>query len=100
MTSARIASSSAPSVSICSRLRWAIGLSSVCCRFSSLTMVMSRLSVVDDARAGGGADAGLDLDAVALAGVGDDEVAVAQVAHGTLLEREDAAEADAHAAAA
>ncbi len=52
--------------------------------------------------AGGRVDAGLDRYAAGpgLAGDGDGERAVAQVAHGALLQRDDAAHADAHPAAA
>ena len=53
--------------------------------------------MVEVAGAGGGGDAGLDRHAVA--GLGGGDLAGAQVAHGALAQRQDAAEADAHPAA-
>src|SRR5687768_6386478 len=90
----RISSSSLPSSSMSSAVRWAMGLVGFFCR-----AVMGRsLSVVDVAGAGGGADTGLDEDAVTRRRGG--ELAVAQVAHGALAQRQHAAEADAHPASA
>src|SRR3982750_3529725 len=90
-----------PMISMASADRWAIGLSGFFC--SAVTVPAPLLgavgrSVVDVARAGGGADAGLDEHAVARGG--DGQLAVAQVAHGALPKRQHAAVADAHAAAA
>ena len=62
-----------------------------------LLVVSVAVSQVDVAGAGGGGHAGLDEDAVAGRGGGD--LAVAQVAHGALAQRQHAAEADAHPAA-
>src|SRR5687768_8027811 len=91
-TCSRIASSSRPSCSMSSAVRWAMGL----CAFFWMA-VMSVSSELDVAGAGGGVDAGLDADSVALGGGGDG--AVAQVAYGTRAQRHDAAEADPHPAA-
>src|SRR3954451_21542485 len=107
ITSARIASSSLPSCSMSSGLRWAIGLSDffwiVVIGFLPVAWVVGSVvgSVVERARPGGRVDAGLDehAAAVGLAGDGRGQVAAAQVAHGALLEREHAAVADAHPAA-
>src|SRR5215212_12181255 len=93
-------SSSLPMSSMSSAVRWAIGFSGFFC---SVVMVCvapllgSGRSVVDVARAGGGADARLDEDAVTGRRGGD--LAVAQVADGALAQRQHAAVADAHAAA-
>src|SRR4028119_658657 len=99
MTLWRMSSSSLPMSSMSSAVRCSIGFSVFFCstvmRCSSSGL---EWSVVDVAGAGGGADAGLDEDAVARRGRGD--LAVAQVPDGALAQREDAAEADAHAAAA
>src|SRR3954452_17357871 len=91
----RMVSSSLPMISMSSAERWAIGFSDFFC---STVTVVSRSSVVDVAGAGGGAHAGLDEDAVPRGGRGD--LAVAQVADGALAQRQHAAVADAHAAAA
>src|SRR3978361_698293 len=98
MTSWRMASSSRPRVSMSSALRWAMGLSGFFCSAVMSAPRWVGRSVVDLAGAGGGADAGLDEDAVAGRGGGD--LARAQVADGALPQGQDAAEADAHAAAA
>src|SRR3954451_24990396 len=94
-------SSSLPMSSMSSAVRWAIGFSGFFC--SVVTVCVAPLlgsgrSVVDVAGAGGGADAGLDEDAVTRRGGGD--LAVAQVADRALAQRQHAAVADAHAAAA
>src|SRR3954465_11046199 len=94
-TSWRMVSSSLPMISTSSAERWAIGLSGFFC---TAVTVVSRWSVVDVAGAGGGAHAGLDEDAVTGRRGGD--LAVAQVAHGALAQRQHAAVADAHPAAA
>src|SRR3954464_12036734 len=94
-------SSSLPMISMSSADRWAIGLSGFFC--SAVTVPAPLLgavgrSVVDVARAGGGADAGLDEHAVARGG--DGQLAAAQGAHGALPKRPHAAVADAHPAPA
>src|SRR6478735_426708 len=96
-TSWRIASSSMPSCSTSSGVRCAVGFTGFL-----VMVVISSLLVVEVARAGGRVDAGLDAYAAGsgLAGDCDGEGAVAQVAHRTLLHRDDAAHADAHPAAA
>src|SRR3982751_817919 len=94
-------SSSLPMISMSSADRGAIVLSGFFCRAvtvpAPLLGAVGR-SVVDVAAAGGGADAGLDQDGVPRGG--DGQLAVAQVAHGALPQRQHAAVADAHAAAA
>src|SRR3712207_8140578 len=99
MTLWRMSSSSLPMSSMSSAVRCSIGLSAFFCR-TVMRCGSSGLewSVVDVAGAGGGADAGLDEDAVARRGRGD--LAVAQVPDGALAQRQHAAEADAHPAAA
>src|SRR3712207_4989027 len=97
-TSWRMVSSSLPSSSMSSAVRWAIGLSLF---FWPAVMSGSSVSgrlVADVAGAGGGGHAGLDEDAVP--GRGDGQLPVAQVAHGALAQRQHAAVANAHAAAA
>src|SRR3712207_5250095 len=99
MTDCRRSSSSLPISSMSSAVRWAIGLWDFFCRtVTRRGSSVSGRSVVDVAGAGGGADAGLDEDAVPGGGGGD--LAGAQVADGALAQREHAAVADAHAAAA
>src|SRR4051794_414043 len=97
-TSWRMVSSSLPMISMSSADRWAIGFSFFFCRAVTVRLLFSGRSVVDVAGAGGGAHAGLDENAVALGGCGD--LAVAQVAHRALAQRQHAAVADAHAATA
>src|SRR3712207_4560288 len=99
MTLWRMSSSSLPMSSMSSAVRCSTGLSAFFCR-TVMRCGSSGLewSVVDVAGAGGGADAGLDQDAVAGRGRGD--LAIAQIADGALSQREHAAVADAHAAAA
>src|SRR5215218_3796349 len=97
-TSWRMVSSSLPRSSMSSAVRWAIGFSFFFCRAVTVRLLFSGRSVVDVAGAGGGAHAGLDEDAVS--GGGDGQFAVAQVADGALPQRQHAAVADAHAAAA
>src|SRR3954453_11234264 len=104
----RIVSSSIPICSMSSGVRWAVGFSGflVIAVMGMPLLVSWRAglggqlvgSVVDVARVGGGADAGLDEDAVARGGGG--ELAVAQVAHRALAQRQHTPEADAHPAAA
>src|SRR3954463_14257508 len=86
--------------SMSSGVRCAIGFSGLFCStvMSGGSSCGAAGSVVDVARAGGGADAGLDEDAVTGGRGGD--LAGAQVADGALPEREHAAVADAHPAAA
>src|SRR6478735_8905947 len=99
MTSWRIASSSMPSCSMSSGVRCAVGLTG----FFVMTVIsVPFVSVVDVARAGGRVDAGLDGYAAGagLAGHRDGQRAVAQVADGTRPQRQHAAHADAHPAAA
>src|SRR5690349_18331919 len=95
----RMASSSMPSISMSSGVRCAIWLSGFL-----VIIVMAGSppspSVVEAALAGRRVDAGLDLDAAALVGHGRGDGAGAQVTHAALLERQHAAEADAHPAAA
>merc|ERR1712000_556948 len=91
MTDCRIASRRRPMSSMSASDRCAVGLT------GCLVMTVMRVSFsegVDAAGAGSGADTGLDRDAVGpgLAGGRDGELAVAQVAHGALAERDDAAE--------
>src|SRR3712207_6226206 len=95
-TSWRLVSSSLPMISMSSADRCAIGFSG----FFWITVMngSDQRSVVDGAGAGSGADAGLDEHAVARGG--DGQLTVAQVAHGTLAQRQHAAVADAHAATA
>src|SRR3954471_14549222 len=99
-TSWRIASSSMPSCSMSSGVRWAVGFSGF---LVMAVMVSPRdLSVVEVARPRGRVDAGLDRYA-ARAGLPrhrDGDRAVAEVADGALLHRQHAAHADAHPAAA
>src|SRR3954467_15373563 len=97
-TSWRMVSSSLPMISMSSADRWAIGFWDFFCSAVTVRLLFSGRSVVDVAGAGGGAHAGLDEDAVAGRGGGD--LAVAQVADGALAERQHAAVADAHPAAA
>src|SRR5919112_2889635 len=97
-TSSRMVSSSLPSISMSSADRWAIGFSGFFCSAVTVRLLVSGRSVVDVAGAGGGAHAGLDEHAVPGGGGGD--LAVAQVAHGALAQRQHAAVADAHAAPA
>src|SRR3712207_5766950 len=99
MTLWRMSLSSLPMSSMSSAVRCSIGFSVFFCR-TVMRCGSSGLewSVVDVAGAGGGADAGLDEDAVAGRGRGD--LAVAQVPDGALAQRQHAAEADAHPAAA
>src|SRR6478735_4175298 len=106
MTDWRIASSSTPICSTSSGVRCPIGLWVFFCRTVMVTPLVRgsgglwNRSVVDDAGAGGCGDAGLDRDALALglAGGGGRDGSGAQVAHGSLAQGQDAAEADAHAA--
>ena len=89
-----------------SAVRWSMGLVGFFCRAVMVApwLLVVRAcrdqveAVVDVAGAGGGADAGLDQDAVTRRRGG--ELAVAQVAHRALAQRQHAAEADAHPAAA
>src|SRR3954449_10823389 len=97
-TSWRMVSSSLPMISMSSAERWAIGFSGFFCRTVTVRLLFSGRSVVDVAGAGGGAHAGLDEDAVTGRRGGD--LAVAQVADGALAQRQHAAVADAHPAAA
>src|SRR6478735_2021281 len=96
-TSWRIASSSMPSCSMSSGVRCAVGFTGF-----FVMAVISSLLVVDVARPGGRVDAGLDRYAAGagLPRYGGRDGAVAQVAHGALLQRDHAAHADAHPAAA
>src|SRR4051812_28892676 len=75
MNSARIASSSAPMFSMSPGERWSMGLVGFFCRTVMVTpsarLRVVGVEVVDRAGAGGGVDAGLDLDPVALVGGGD-----------------------------
>src|SRR3954471_11518398 len=94
-------SSSLPMISMSSADRWAIGFSGFFC--SAVTVPAPLLgavgrSVVDVAAACGGAYAVLEQDAAPRGGNG--QLAVAQVAHGALPQRQHAAVADPHAAAA
>src|SRR3954451_5239044 len=97
-TSWRVVSSSLPMISMSSADRWAIGFWDFFCSAVTVRLLFSGRSVVDVAGAGGGAHAGLDEDAVTGRRGGD--LAVAQVAYRTLAQRQDAAVADAHPAAA
>src|SRR3954471_991361 len=100
-TSWRMVSSSLPMISMSSAERWAIGFSGFFCRAVTVPAPLLGAvvrSVVDVAGAGGSADAGLDQDAVPRGG--DGQLAVAQVAHGALPQRQHAAVADAHPAPA
>src|SRR4051812_6659559 len=99
-TSWRIASSSIPSCSMSSGVRWAVGFSGFL--VMAVIGVSSVGSVVEVARPRGRVDAGLDWHAArtGLAGDGDGERAVAEVAHRALPHRQHAAHADAHPAAA
>src|SRR6478735_5637808 len=94
-TSWRIASSSMPSCSMSSGVRWAVGFTGFL-----VMAVISSLLVVEVARPGGRVDAGLDAYAAGpgLTGDRDGEGAVAQVAHRALLHRHDAPHADPHPA--
>src|SRR6478735_1384350 len=83
MTSSRIASSSRPSSSICSAVRWAVG-----------SMAVNVFLPFDVAGARCGGHTGLDEDAR----LGRGDLAGAQVADGAGPERGDAAETDAHTA--
>src|SRR6476661_6909234 len=111
MIDCRIASSSTPSSSMSSGVRWATGFVVFFCRtvigvsfgvrLIELVEIigLDRLdrpwrSVVEVAGAGGGGDAGLDADAVSGGGSGD--LAGAQVADRALAHRQHAAVADAH----
>ena len=76
-----------------SAVRWAVGSSVIALIVLMLNLLCLKFDV---AGASGCGDAGLDLDVVAGSGGGD--VAGAQVAHGALPQRHDAAEADAHPA--
>src|SRR3954452_16711381 len=103
MICSRMASSSRPRFSMSSDVRWATFAFMVFMVFvSNLLGVEGRGQKgragleVDVAGARGGGDAGLDLDVVTGGCRGD--VAGAQVAHGALTQRNDAAEADAHPA--
>src|SRR3954467_8472219 len=94
-------SSSLPMISMSSADRWAIGFSGFFC--SAVTVPAPLLgavgrSVVDVAAAGGGADTGLDQDAVPRGG--DGQLTGARVASGDIPQRAHLAVADAHAAAA
>src|SRR3954452_367432 len=93
-----MSSSSLPMSSMSSGVRCSIGLSAFFCRTVMRGSSRPVRSVVDVAGAGGGADAGLDEDAVPGDGGGD--LAGAQVADGALAQGQHAAVADAHAAAA
>src|SRR3712207_3432872 len=93
-----MSSSSLPMSSMSSGVRCSIGLSAFFCSTVMRGLPAVSGSVVDVAGAGGGADAGLDEDAVP--GDGGGHLAGAQVADGALAQREHAAVADAHAAAA
>src|SRR3954452_21562974 len=84
-------SSSRPRFSMSSAFRCAIGFCSWRCR-----VVMKVPLEVDVAGARCCGDTGLDQDAVTGCGGGD--VAIAKVAYGSLAQRSDAAEADAHPA--
>src|SRR5829696_8296274 len=64
-TSWRMVSSSLPMISMSSADRWAIGFSGFFCRTVTVRLLFSGRSVVDVARAGSSADAGLDEHAVA-----------------------------------
>src|SRR3954447_24017715 len=97
-TSWRMVSSSLPMISMSSADRWAIGFSGFFCSAVTVRLLFSGRSVVDVAGAGGGAHAGLDEDAVPRGG--DGELAVAEIADRALAQRQHAAVADAHAAAA
>src|SRR3954451_3444866 len=97
-TSWRMVSSSLPMISMSSADRWAIGFWDFFCNAVTVRLLFSGRSVVDVAGAGGGAHAGLDEDAVTGRRGGD--LAVAQVADGALPQRQHAAVADAHPAAA
>ena len=98
MTSARIASSSRPISSMSSAVRWAIGLSVFFCM--TVMVLLRSVSLVGQwSMSQGPAAAETQVwieDAVAGRGGGD--LAGAQVAHGALAQRQDAAEADAHPA--
>src|SRR5688572_6438612 len=94
----RMVSSSLPRSSMSSAVRCAIGFSLFFCRAVIVRLLFSGRSVVDVAGAGRGAHAGLDEDAVP--GGGHGQLAVAQVPHRALAQRQHAAVADAHAAAA
>src|SRR6478735_4725462 len=96
-TSWRMASSSRPSCSMSSGVRCAVGFTG----FFVMAVIFASLSV-DVARPSGRVDAGLDRDAAGagLPRYGGRDGAVAQVAHGALLQRDHAAHADAHPAAA
>src|SRR3954454_18665229 len=93
-TSWRMVSSSLPMISMSSADRWAIGFWDFFCSAVTVRLLFSGRSVVDVAGAGGGAHAGLDEDAVTGRRGGD--LAVAQVAHGALAQRQHAAGAEAH----
>src|SRR5690349_202914 len=106
MSSARISSSSLPSSSMSSSLRWAVGSVVLFCNvvigtpggLGGWSGPSGGLSDAEQAVAGSRGDAGLHLHAVALGGGG--QVAGAQVTHRALAQRQHAAEADAHAAPA
>src|SRR5215203_626639 len=85
-TSWRMVSSSLPMISMSSADRWAIGFSGFFCSAVTVRLLVSGRSVVDVAGAGGGAHAGLDEHAVPRRGGGD--LAVPQVAHGSLAQRQ------------